>query len=204
MSQELDILKGLVEMNANNENECRDALKPLAKYLTYDSNLDIEKGEYINHDGRVDLLLVVKPFSTQVPGAPEMTFNDGIVFELKSPKKPIFKFDSQSKRFLPSYELSLAETQLFNYVQSLEENNGDLFYKYQVKKVKVGGIIIGRDETKFLYSEKDEKLFSSQNEFNNQKRLSLHSRHNLMYEKSKIYLFTWDDIIKLIEKNMNK
>lgn len=185
-------------MDTGNENACRDALIPFAKSLIGNSNLVFNKAEYTNDVGRVDLILVVEPKETHFDQQLLTTDKTVMVFEMKAPNKFMYEFHSGANRFIPSKDLSLAETQLFSYTRRLDYEKLYLLKKYGADQVKAGGIIIGRKSTMFKISAEDAKAFSAK-DLEELKNNTLQSRKRYLYDAAGIVIYNWDHITDLVK-----
>jgi len=199
--KEFKILETLVNQNIGNEIKCRDALIPFAKHLIGNSSLVFEKAEWSSDRGRVDLILIVEPIDTQFGSKLLSTDKIALVYELKAPNKKVFQYHP-TKRFIPSTDLSLAESQLFDYTQrSLQ----DLLYfsqQFGATDIRLGGIIIGRESTMFHITPKQLKKINDDHGLENLKKSTVRARKRFLYDQSKMNVYTWDHVLKLIKSKI--
>ncbi len=202
MSKEehFQILKELVELTEGNENACRDALLPFADILTPPGDHVFYEKELPSDEGRTDLIVIVDPLEHNYGS--NLLRNDRIayVFELKAPNKAPYKFDTNSKRFIPSSSLSLAETQLLNYTKRMMEGSSYWAIKYGVSQILVGGIIIGSNAKFFEISETARASFNNADEYLRKLKNTNDARKRILYRSSGLQLYTWDTVLELISK----
>jgi hypothetical protein len=201
MNKEFKKLELLVNMNIGNETKCRDALIPFANLLIGNSSLVFDRAEWSSDRGRVDLILIVEPIDTQFGAKLLTTDKIALVYELKAPNKKVFEYHP-SKRFIPSKDLCLAESQLFDYTQrSLQ----DLLYfsqQFGANDVRPGGIIIGRESTMFHINRTVLKNIKDMHKFENLKRATINARKRFLYDKAVMNVYTWDHVLNLIRSTI--
>ena len=198
---QFDKLENLVNLNTSNENNCRDALIPFAEKLIGNKNLIFSRVEWSNDRGRVDLILIVEPIETKFDAKYVSNDKIAIVFEMKAPNKSLFKFHN-SKRFIPSNDLSLAESQLFDYTNRLMLDLNYLTQTFGATEVRPGGIIIGRRSTMFQISKIEMKKITDLHKFEILKKMTINSRKRFLYDKASINIYTWDHIIDIIRPTL--
>ncbi len=195
-------LKKLVD--TGNENNCRDQFLDFAEVLADLHNLELNAVLFevtTSLDGkRADIILCgskksdnfknsLKPITGTNLSASQKYV---VVYECKSPKLPIFIKPKNSSRYLPSYDLIEAETQMIEYVHYLT-SCGDLFKQqmndlsYSGCCVKIGGIIIGK---RYEDDQDDDAEYETTSAL----------RRKFLYEEAKINMLAWEEILLMIRK----
>jgi hypothetical protein len=192
------ILTALVNKTAGNENSCRDAFMPFAECLIANTSLKFVKAEVASNIGRADLILIVEPVETDFGSKLLSTDKIAIIYEMKAPNKPMYQYH-KTNRFIPSEDLSLAESQLLAYTRRCQQDAKYLSETYGATDVKPGGIIIGRESTMFNISKSDRKKIHDEHSFDSLKKATLAARKHFLYDRASINVYTWDHIINLIK-----
>jgi len=141
-----DKLRTLIYDTKQREHECREYLKYAADVLFRDGGTEIKCDvEYRGHSGDSDFIVI---------GRAHGSGSDCIrayLWELKAPQLFLFVEDkSSANRLFPSKDLLEAENQLLNYYDELRDSVEfrSEFGITHPSNVCMGGIIIGRDNTK--------------------------------------------------------
>jgi len=184
-------LKSLINSTSKNELECKrylDFAKELLVKNTPIEFLDVES-EYIGHTGISDYIISCR--SKDDAGIEE---NYVYIWELKAPQCFLFEKDSNN-RVIPTKDFISAENQLLHYYNENRESQ-DFKTNFNISKsdnVKLGGIIIGSNQTKvkggFLDGHKN-KLFIK----------ALNIRKEILYGHNGIRVFIWDTILEHLKK----
>jgi hypothetical protein len=170
------------------EIKCASLLKEIASVLLHPT----EKCYYINSElsttaGRLDIVVIATSISAGI------TSNEAYIWELKAPQLKLFELECDS-RACPTKDLYQAENQLLHYHKELK-GNIDWQDKWDLRShnVKLGGIIIGRDnnlvkcvETRKKYAEILAKKVKQ-------------IREEYLYHHNQITLLTWDDVLRWAE-----
>lgn len=201
MIEAFEMLKQLIEDDTSTENECRNALRPLAQHLLADSSLTLTKAEWASDRGRIDLILIAEPINLRFESQILSTTKVAKIYELKSPHKFMFEFDKNSKRFLPSSDLVQAETQLLDYTYRSLDDRYNFQIRFGASQIEFGGIIIGREKTMFNISEAQKKRFE-QDDLEHLKQRTLLARTALLYKNNGIKLFSWDHVLSIIQAKL--
>jgi len=170
-----------------NENECGNLLKKkeaASILLQGNQSLVFISAELRSPSGDLDLLIGCEEFHSSGDKKRQL-----IVWELKAPQKYLFKIENNS-RACPTLDLYSAENQLLHYYEQLKGNQVEKtkFAIISPEDVKLGGIIIGREDT---YVQR--KLHSPQVALGLAK--TAHNvRENNFYE-NRLKLLTWDQVI---------
>lgn len=182
-------LKDLIDTDEHqDELECRKYLKYAKEYLMKDTPIRFHyvEHEFQGYTGRSDYVISGEILDTGVPRI------HAYVWELKAPQCPIFQRDT-TRRLKPTRHLTDAENKLLHFFD--EQRGNELFRErfgvLRASHVLLGGIIIGRNETKvsgrFPSDERRETLY----------RTAIDARR-CMYGPSGIKLVTWDQILNQI------
>lgn len=191
-----DAFKALEEkIKTGNENGCRDALVNFGEILAEQHNIDLEciVTEYHSFNGtRGDMLLCGTSKSLSYKNKnfvaeSSIVQKEIVLFECKAAKLVPYKSKTNGQRTYPTNELIQAETQLIEYCDSVMQSHGELLkiLTAPMLNIRMGGIIMGKS-----YGE-DEVLETS------------HRRQQLWYDKLKITLFTWHEVLHLIKEKHN-
>src|SRR4030042_2534384 len=186
-----ELRKQVERTDAYTEQECAKCLKncPWVLLPTMDGTIKCLDCEQLCSAGRVDMIVIAEIL--EVGGN---TRPCAFVWELKAPQLPLFQLETQNQA-CPSPELFKAENQLLHYHHSIA-NSGHLRDRWGIvtpDHVKIGGIIIGRDNAIVKCEQKDivlGKQLASQ---------ALRIRESVFYRASGIRVWTWDRIIKILE-----
>lgn len=193
--EQLEKLKSLINKGRDNEVACGRAVSPLAKHLPRRGRFILCIDEFTHSDGRTDLIIIEKEGVYRA----EQTYAS--VWELKSPKKSLFKLRISTKRFIPTADLIQAESQLIQYVQSFQLT--EELRRYNItnqQNVRPAGIIIGTAKSLCKNNSKAREKFDNDYDFEwSLYDLGLGSRRSLLYEPCHIKLLTWDEVVKNIE-----
>lgn len=196
--KEFNKLKRLVELNTGNENQCRDALIPFAQKLLGNNKLVLNRAEWTSNRGRIDLIIIAEPIETDFGSKLLATDKIAIVYELKAPNKHLFEFHS-SKRFIPTKDLSLAETQLFDYTQRSLQDMLYFSQTFGATDVRPGGIIIGREQTMFKITAQQTNKFQDTHELDTLKKSTINARNKFLYHKTNLSVYSWDHVLNLVK-----
>lgn len=136
------------------------------------------------HFGRSDFL-VVGDFKSDIGRKERRVY----FWELKAAQCFAFQRDDADTRLRPTLDLIKAETQLLHYVEEAKGSN--IFcrtYEVLPSNVKMGGIIIGRDDR--LWDPDDRRIS------HRDAPVSLSLRKEVIYDRIDIRLMTWDRIVE--------
>jgi len=185
-----DDLKALIERPDRTEIKCGNFIpliwdKLLLGYRPI--KLIKVKEEYRGNLGDCDYLIVAEVSE----GA--RICNKAFFWELKAPQCIIFQKDPKNEnRLMPSQDLSDAENKLLHYY--LEHRENPKFHREWglegTRDVLLGGIIIGKNDTKVgtgIEDEDKERLYN----------LALGARY-VFYDGVKMRLMTWDEIYDIL------
>ncbi|OGC21374.1 hypothetical protein A2291_07760 [candidate division WOR-1 bacterium RIFOXYB2_FULL_42_35] len=184
-------LKKLISAREHKEKKCAEYLTLIPEELFHKKLLGDfnHKTEYRGNSGVVDFIAVGKVMD----GA---TRHRALyLWELKSPQSYIFEQENKT-RLIPSQSLVRAENQLLNYYYELSQND---YFRKKFKNlgdcndIHLGGIIIGSKKT-LIKRKKRVKEALDENAFEEACRI-----RDIFYKRENIVLYTWDDILELIE-----
>lgn len=188
-----DIIKKLESLILEEEKNTEvESGKILASYkgssilLPLDQGITYSKTEFINRNGRSDIILIGEELTTSGE-----TKNVAYIWELKAPQLHVFETDNKN-RAKPTGELYSAQNQLIHYHSFIRQSGADLklFKLNDPDDMRIGGIIIGRFNTfvkdnHFLGST-DSKKFAQETQ---------EVWEKYFYKPNHMKLFTWDNVL---------
>lgn len=184
--KEASYLEELINRDTHNEDECKPYLgfitRDLIKGIPANYNFRIRQ-EIIESTGKPDYIII-----TDIRDAGDTKVR-AFVWELKAPQLYIYEYDTLS-RVKPTENLTNAENQLLHYCYELKKH-GLLKDRYNITDrddVCLGGIIIGRDNTKVrdhprYDNDRKKELFKT-----------AYEARKLMYG-DRINFMTWNDVV---------